>query len=109
MKKGTIFLLALIFIAVFTNCSGDRPHPKTARAKAKSFLKSYGRKYETTAFYKNVSDVEINAIEPVSHRIVNTDTIVHFGSGEVARGIFKMENKFPRGWKVISWEIVGLE
>lgn len=102
-------MACLFFVAVMTGCSGDRPRPKTAQARAKSYLKSYGRKYKAAVFHGNVASVEINIIEPVSHRIVNTDALVRFKSGEVARGIFKMENKFPQGWKVISWEIVGVE
>lgn len=108
MKKWTVTLVCFIFLATFVCCSTDRPRAKTAQAIAKSHLKRYGRKYKTTPFYNNVSHVNINTIEPVSHRFANTDAIVHFRDGQVARVVLKMENKFPQGWKVRSWEILGI-
>lgn len=107
MKNLILTLACLIFI--FTNaCATDRPRAKTAQSVTRSYLKHYGRKHKAAPFYRNVDRVNINAIEPVSHRVAHTDAIVHLKDGQVARVLLKMENKFPQGWKVQSWEVLGI-
>lgn len=106
-----MILFCLIFlVGNFTACSSRRPSLKKAQSVTHSYLKKYGRQHPDTPFAKgNLSEVTINGIEDVSYKIVNTDAMVHFQNGQMARVLLKMETRFPKGWHVRSWEILGMK
>lgn len=105
---GLLIPVVAFLLITTVACSSRRPQPKTAQAVAHSYFNKYGREYKNTPFAnKNVDRVTINEIEEVSYRLINTDAIVHFKDGQSERVILKMENKFPGGWRVISWEVLG--
>lgn len=104
--KFLFVILPLLFFIVA--CSGREPTPRTARSASLSYFKKYGRKYEGTQFSnKNVSNVTINSIEEISFKFALVDTIIAFVDGHSARALVRMENKFPQGWTVVSWEMLG--
>ena len=102
-----ILSCVVIFAAA---CGGQRPSPKTAQAVSQSFFKTYGNKYKTTPFaQKNIEKIEINQIEPVSYRVALVDAFVGFKDGHIGRTLVKMENRFPYGWRVLSWEMLDYQ
>ena len=106
MKKF-FYIFFLVTLTFTISCSGRVPSPKTAQSVAKKYFHSYGKKYANTYFgAKNVSNVVINAVEEVSHKTAMVDSIVHLVDGHVARTLLKMERKFPKGWHVVSWEML---
>ena len=111
MKKTfAIFVCFVFFVSNFTACSARRPSLKRAQSVTFSYLKKYGRQHPETPFGKgSLSQVTINGIEEVSYKIVNTDAIIHFQDGQMARSLLKMETRFPKGWHVKSWEILGIQ
>lgn len=99
-----VFALAA---CILVSCGGRVPKPKTVQSKALSFFKHYGRKYETTRFAnKNVDQITVNAIEEISKNTAYADAVVSLKDGHASRTLLKMEKHFPRGWKVISWEVL---
>jgi hypothetical protein len=103
-------LLLFCVVILFTACGGQRPSPKTAQSVSRSFFTSYGHKYKATPFaQKNIDKVEINQIEPVSYRVALVDAFVGFKDGHVGRTLVKMENKFPYGWRILSWEMLDYQ
>lgn len=109
VKKNLLSIfLALLFL--FTACSGRMPSAKTTQSITTSYFKKYGRKYPSTYFgIKNVNRVTINSVEEVSYKHALADTLVHLVSGRTVRALVTMENKFPGGWRVTSWEIAGYQ
>lgn len=105
--------LAFVFclVILFVSCGGGRtPSPKTARSSAISYFKRYGGKYKTTPFAsKNVSNVTINSVEETSRNYAFVDAIVEFVDGHAARVLVRMNKRFPSGWKVTSWEMLGYQ
>lgn len=107
MKFFKVFTVVLSICFLFVACSSRMPSPKTARSAAMSYFKRYGRKYPHTQFgNKNVSNVNINAIEEISYKFALVDTIITFNDGHAARALARMESRFPGGWRVISWEMI---
>jgi hypothetical protein len=104
----TFFKIGLFCLLVSTlACGGRTPSPKTAQSVAASYFKSYGKKYPSTYFgSKNVENVAINSVEEISYRKALVDTIVRLVDGHAARALVKMEQKFPKGWYVKSWELL---
>lgn len=101
----TCFLL--IFSLGFVACAGRVPTAKTAQRVATSYFNKYGHKYRETAFAKgHIDRVSINGIEEVSYKIVYVDTLLKMKSGDTTRTLVKMENHFPGGWRVLSWEVL---
>ena len=109
IKVLPIILLCL-FICSTVACGGSRPSSKSAQKIARSHFKSYGKQFNNTPFANsNVDSITVNAIEPVSNKVVNTDTIIHFSDGRLARTLLRMEHRFPTGWRVTSWEVLGAQ
>lgn len=107
LKRFSIFLLVILCVS---SCGARLPGPKTARSSALSYFKSYGSKYGTTPFgHKNVSNVTINTIEEISYQFAFVDAIVEFVDGHAARVLIRMNKRFPLGWKVNSWEMLGYQ
>ncbi|MBF0105756.1 MAG: hypothetical protein HQM16_10570 [Deltaproteobacteria bacterium] len=107
-KLFKILLSVLVIVSLCTACAARLPNPKTARGVSMSFFKKYGRKYPTTPFgQKNLDNVTINNIEEISYKFALADTIVTFVDGHAGRALIRMENRFPGGWRVISWEMLG--
>jgi len=108
MKKFQLFVILILIIGLMTSCAGRVPTAKQARSASLSYFKKYGRKYNETPFgHKNISNVTINGVEEVSYKFALADTIITFVDGHAGRALVKLENKFPGGWKVISWELIG--
>lgn len=99
----------IVLFLVFSACSGGRtPAAKTAHNVALSYYKGYGGKFPTTVYgSKNVRNVTINAIEEISYKFALVDSLVDFVDDHQARTLIKMQRKFPGGWQVDSWEILG--
>lgn len=107
MTRHFPILFFVLSVVLVSSCGGRVPKPKTVQSKAASFFKSYGRKYETTRFaHKNVDQVTVNAIEEISKNTAYADAVVSLKDGHASRTLLKMEKHFPRGWKVVSWEIL---
>lgn len=101
-------LLLILCSLSLAACGGRVPSPKTAQSKTRSYFRHYGNKYEQSVFgRKNVGDVTINSIEEISRNAAYTDAIVSLRDGGAARVLLKMEKHFPRGWKIMSWELLG--
>ena len=109
MLKFIRLLVILLAVASFLSACGDRvPKPKTARSVSMSYFKKYGRQYKGTPFaHKNIDNVTINSIEEISFKFALVDTIITFVDGHAGRALVRMERKFPSGWRVISWEMLG--
>ena len=108
MKKITTYLIAIVVLFSFVACSSRVPSPRSARGASMSYFKKYGRKYDNTQFgNKNVDNVTINAIEEIQNKVALVDAVVTFMDGHAARVLVRMQNKFPQGWKVQSWEMAG--
>jgi hypothetical protein len=106
-RFGKIFLLGFSCLTLAVACGGRTPRPKTAQNVTLHFFKSYGNKYKTTAFHKNVSQVRINALQEISHNTVYAEAVVGLKDGHADHVLLKMEKRFPHGWIVKSWEILG--
>lgn len=104
-------VLAMCLVFSLVACGGGRtPNPKTARSSAISYFKRYGGKYKSTPFGgKNVSNVTINSVEETSRNYAFVDAIVEFVDGHAARVLVRMNKRFPSGWKVTSWEMLGYQ
>lgn len=99
--------IILIFMIFSVSCGGRVPSAKSAQHTAKSHFKSYGRKYDASLYRKdNFRAVQINQVQELSYKRALVDALVSFKSGEKARVLLTMENKFPKGWHVVSWEQV---
>jgi hypothetical protein len=97
----------LVFLLATAACGGRVPSPKTAQSVSRGYFRHYGNKYESSVFgRKNVADVAINSVEEISHNAAYTDTVVMLRDGGAAHALVKMEKHFPRGWKVVSWELL---
>lgn len=106
LKKTFIVFCAVLFLSA---CGGRVPTAKTAQSTAKTHFKKYGRQYANTSYNRdNFRSVQINQIQELSYKKVLVDALVSFKNGERARVLLTMDNKFPRGWRVISWEQVLL-
>lgn len=102
--KSAPFLILLLSLSA---CGGRVPAPKTAQSVSRGYFRHYGNKYEQSVFgRKNVENVAINSIEEISHNAVYTDAVVVLRNGGAAHALVKMEKHFPRGWKVVSWELL---
>ena len=110
MRKTILtFLMISLVLGPAVGCSARRPKPKRAQSVAMSHFKSYGKKFQTSIFaYSAVNSITINGISEVSYRVVNVDAILHFKDGKMGRAFLRLENDFPKGWQVTSWELVGL-
>ncbi|MCP5464091.1 MAG: hypothetical protein H7A33_03605 [Deltaproteobacteria bacterium] len=90
------------------SCSARMPKPAKAQSVAVNHFKRYGKKYPTSIYGSgNVKSLVINQMEESKYKMVMVDTILTFHDGHAARALIKMENKFPTGWRVISWETLG--
>lgn len=112
MKKSITFIFILLTLTFATTPVHAKrlPSAKKVQSITQKFFKSYGKKYPSTPYgIENVDQVQINKIYEVSYKIVFADVILNFKDGRIGRAIMKMQNKFPKGWHVISWEIVGIQ
>lgn len=101
--------MVMTFIFNSSAMAARLPKPKTAQNSISRYFKKYGKKYDETVFAgKNFDTVSINAIEEVSYHVVYVDTILTFRDGKIMRAIVKLQKRFPVGWKVKSWESVGV-
>lgn len=110
MKYLKLFVVVLILSGFLIACGGRLPTPKTARSASISYFKKYGKKYPNTKFgAKNLDNITINSIEEISYKFALADVIVTFVDGTAARTLVRMHRKFPTGWSVASWEMVGYQ
>ena len=101
------FLFALC-LTLFAACSARTPSAKTAQRVTKSYFQRYGKKFKDTPFAKgNIDHISINGIEEVSYKNVYVDADVALKSAGSARTLLRMENHFPGGWRVLSWEVLN--
>lgn len=101
-------LVCVLALFLFISCAARTPSAKTAQSVAKSYFKSYGHKYPDSEFgHKGCRDVTINQIEEISYRFALVDSMVDFTDGKQGRALLRMQNKFPGGWRVVSWEMLG--
>jgi phage terminase large subunit-like protein len=108
MKHFRTFFIILLVVTVFTDCAARTPTPKTAQSVAKSYFKTYAHKYPASEFgHKNCTGVSINQIEEISYRFALVDAMIDFSDGKQGRSLIRMQNKFPGGWRVVSWEMLG--
>lgn len=108
MKCVKSLLCLVLILSLMVGCAGRTPSPKTAQSTAKSFFKSYAHKFPDSNFgHKNVQNVTISQVEEVSHNFALVDSVVDFADGHQGRSLLRMQNKFPRGWRVVSWEMLG--
>lgn len=106
--KPFSLVLSLLVCFLLVACAGRTPTPKTAQSVAKSYFKAYAHKYPASEFgHKSLTDVTINQIEEISYRFALVDSMVDFTDGKQGRALLRMQNKFPRGWRVVSWEMLG--
>lgn len=102
-----ILSFGFFFLPLIVSCGGRTPRPKTAQNVTLHFFKSYGNKYKTTPFHKNVDQVRISALQEISYNTVYAEAIVGLKDGHAEQALLKMEKHFPNGWTVKSWEILG--
>lgn len=110
MKHFRLLFVLLMVSSLVVGCSARMPTPKTARATSISYFKKYGRKYPHTQFgNKNLSNISINGMQEISYHFALVDTIITFVDGHAARALVRMQNRFPGGWRVVSWELAGYQ
>ena len=105
-RLSFVFLLTCFLLPSFSVLAARLPSAKTAQTVTRKFLDKYGQKYPATVFGQhNLSQVQINSIQEISYHIVYVDTALTFKNGKYGRALVKLNNKFPKGWRVISWEL----
>lgn len=105
--KLTCLPIILAFMVTLSACGGRVPTPKTAQNASLRYFKGYGRQFVATPFgSKNLSSVSIHQIEEVSYKIALADVALGFVDGHSGRALVTLQNKFPGGWRVISWEML---
>ena len=108
MKSFRLFVcLSLVFLFC-SACASRIPSAKTAQSASTSYFKHYAHKYPDSVFgHKNFANTTINSVEEISYRYALIDSIVQFADGKQGRALLRMQNNFPRGWRVVSWEMLG--
>jgi hypothetical protein len=103
-KKLLPILILLSFVAA---CGGRVPSDAKTANLARGYFKKYGDKYKDTAFYKNPpQQVEIKRTQELQRKLANSFAVLQLQDGKQVPVILTLINKFPRGWRISSWEWV---
>lgn len=105
MKK-----ILILFLIVLASCGGGRvPTPKSAHGITQSFFKKYAKKYKGSVFGQSaLTRVEIQDILEQSRNFADVEAFVDTSSGQKAHVLMTFKKTAPFGWKVHSWEMLGL-
>lgn len=110
MRQTLIAMFLALSFGLATPAHAARlPSAEKVQQVTVKYFNKYGKKYPSTVFANdNLDIVQINKIYEVSYKIVYADVVLTFDDGKVGRALMKMNKRFPKGWHVISWEMVGL-
>ncbi|MBX7147489.1 hypothetical protein K1X76_00260 [bacterium] len=101
--------LAAILFLTLTACGGRVPSTKSAHSLTQHHFERYGKKYKTSLFAKDPIDkIEINDVREQSLHVADIDAVLTFKSGTLARVLLTAKTTPPLGWKVTSWEMLGM-
>lgn len=85
------------------------PSPERVQKISQKFFDRYGKKFPETVFGQhNTQTIQINSIHEVSYHVAYADVALLFKDGRVGRALVKLDKKFPKSWRVISWEMLQL-
>ncbi len=101
-----ILLLGMVLLvgAAGLGCA-RQPSEKTMVRKAKSYFRSYGREYKTTAFgLSKVDSATVEEAQEIHKGLVEgVLTLSHRDASSVRVRCMYQRND-PFGWKIVSWE-----
>lgn len=104
LKKLLPLILLLLMI---TACAGRTPSDAKTANLAKGYFKKYGNKYKETVFYNNApQQVEVKRTQELQRSLANSFVLLQLKDGQQIPVILTLLNKFPRGWRISSWEWV---
>jgi hypothetical protein len=88
-------------------CGGRVPSDAKTAHLAKGYFKKYGNKYKDTVFHNNgPAQVEVKRTQELQRSLANSFAILQLKDGQEVPVILTLLNKFPRGWRISSWEWV---
>lgn len=88
-------------------CGGRIPSDAKTANLAKGYFKKYGNKYKDTVFHHNgPQQVEVKRTQELQRSLANSFAILQLKDGQEVPVILTLLNKFPRGWRISSWEWV---
>lgn len=104
-----LLLLAILFIPTAANAA-RLPSAKQIQTLSQKFFVRYGKRYPQTVFgQNNLDSVQINSVREMSHNVAYADLVLQFKDGKMGRSLVRISKKFPKGWHVISWEMLQLQ
>jgi RecB family exonuclease len=106
-----IALWILAFLILPQPAHANRlPEPKQIQTLTQKFFNRYGKTYPETVFGQhNLNKVQINSVREISYHVAYADLVLLFKDGKMGRSLVKITKKFPKGWRVTSWEILQLQ
>ncbi|EKD41672.1 MAG: hypothetical protein ACD_73C00590G0001, partial [uncultured bacterium] len=70
----------------------------------------YGNKYKTSVIGQaGVEKAQVNGIREVALNLAEIDGLITFKNGQAARVLITTKNVPPFGWRVSSWEMIGIQ
>ena len=104
MKKLLSLVCLLLMLAA---CAGRTPSDAKTANLSKGYFKKYGNKYKDTMFYNNgPQSVEVKRTQELQRNLANSFAILQLKDGQEVPVILTLLYKFPRGWRISSWEWV---
>ena len=103
-------LRALIILTItFSMMSCARlPSAKSAHSLTKSHFKRYSQKYNESVLGGTLENVAVNSVREQSRFISEIDAVLTYDNGRIARVLITAKKNPPLGWKVVSWEMLGV-
>jgi hypothetical protein len=100
----------IILLLMVTACAGRIPSDSKTAGLARGYFKKYGGKYKDTVFYKNPpQQVEVKRTQELQRSLANSFAVLQLQDGQQIPVILTLLHKFPRGWRISSWEWVHQE
>lgn len=105
-KLAPIFILLMAMAA----CASRTPSDARTSHLATGFFKDYGKKFPGTAFHNNPpQQVEVKRTQELQRSLSNSFIVLTLQDGQQIPIILTLLHKFPRGWRISSWEWVRQE
>lgn len=109
IKKFSTLLLVWCLFFSFSSEAGRVPSVKSAQKIIVSYFKSYGKKYPDTDFARsNIDQIQINGVQEIHFQKALVDTFMNLNNNKILRVLVTLETRFPTGWRVTSWEVLGV-
>lgn len=102
-------ILALFCLIFLIQCGGRVPKAETAQSISNRFFKNYAKKYPTSIIGSSfIDNITINGVREESVNNALIEAIIHTESGRQVFVLLHSRKTPPLGWKVDSWEILGV-